>query len=280
MAEICVTCGTQFPPSGGTPRSCPICQDDRQYIGEGGQQWISLDELRKTHRNFFFEEGWRLWGIHTDPEFGIGQRALLLQRPNGGFLWDCVTLIDSNTAGLVKALGGITAIAVSHPHYYSGMVEWSHAFGSVPIYLHEADRKWVQRPDPAIVFWKGETHKLSDDLTLIRVGGHFSGFQALHWAAGEQGNGALLSGDMPQVCSDHRHVSFMYSYPNYIPVDGATVREIVRKLEPYKFAKLYGAWPGFVISGDPKLALRRSAERYLRAIGDRAPLEFSQHSAA
>jgi hypothetical protein len=280
MTVICVTCGTQFSPSDETPRSCPICRDERQFIGPQGQQWTSLEELRKTHRNFFFEEGWNIWGIHTDPAFGIGQRALLLQRRGGGFLWDCVTLIDASTIGLVKALGGITAIAVSHPHYYSGMVEWSHAFGGIPIYLHEADREWVQRPDPAIAFWKGEAHKLSDDLTLIRVGGHFSGFQALHWAGGENGNGALLSGDMPQVCSDRRHVSFMYSYPNYIPVDGATVRQIVRKLEPYKFAKLYGAWPGFVVSGDPKVALRRSAERYLRAIGDRAPLEISQHSAA
>jgi hypothetical protein len=43
---------------------------------------------------------------------------------------------------------------------------------------------------------------------------------------------------------------------------------------------LYGAWPNFVVSGDPKLALRRSAERYLRAIGDHAPLEISQHSVA
>jgi hypothetical protein len=278
MTQICVTCGTQFPPSGETPRSCPICQDDRQFIGPNGQEWISLDELRITHHNVFFEEGWCLWGIHTEPEFGIGQRALLLQRQGGGFLWDCVSLIDASTVGLVKALGGLSAIAVSHPHYYSCMVEWSRAFGGIPIYLHEADREWVQRPDSAIVFWKGETHRLSDDLTLIRVGGHFSGFQVLHWAAGEHGKGALLSGDMPQVCSDRRHVSFMYSYPNYIPVDGATVREIVRKLEPYKFAKLYGAWPNFVVSGDPKLALRRSAERYLRAIGDCAPLEISQHS--
>jgi hypothetical protein len=278
MTQICVTCGTQFPPSGETPRSCPICQDDRQFIGPNGQEWISLDELRITHHNVFFEEGWCLWGIHTEPEFGIGQRALLLQRQGGGFLWDCVSLIDASTVGLVKALGGLSAIAVSHPHYYSCMVEWSRAFGGIPIYLHEADREWVQRPDSAIVFWKGETHRLSDDLTLIRVGGHFSGFQVLHWAAGEHGKGALLSGDMPQVCSDRRHVSFMYSYPNYIPVDGATVREIVRKLEPYKFANLYGAWPNFVVSGDPKLALRRSAERYLRAIGDFAPLEISQHS--
>jgi hypothetical protein len=275
MTQICVTCGTQFPASDEPPRNCPICQDERQFIGPHGQEWITLEELQKTHRNFFFEEGWNIWGIYTEPEFGIGQRALLLQRPIGGILWDCVSLIDDSTVGLVKALGGISAIAVSHPHYYSSMVEWSHAFGGVPIYLHEADREWVQRPDPAIVFWKGETHPLSEDLTLVRVGAHFRGFQVLHWAAGERGGGALLSGDMPQVCSDRRHVSFMYSYPNYIPVDGNTVRGIVRKLEPYKFAKLYGAWPRFVVSGDPKVALRRSAERYLRAIGDLEPLEIA-----
>ena len=125
MTQICVTCGTQFPPSGETQRSCPICRDERQFIGPQGQEWISLDELRKTHRNVFFEEGWSLWGIHTEPEFGIGQRALLLQRRNGGILWDCVSLIDASTVGLVKALGGLSAIAVSHPHYYSCMVEWS-----------------------------------------------------------------------------------------------------------------------------------------------------------
>jgi hypothetical protein len=280
MTQICVTCGTQFAASSEPPRNCPICRDERQFIGPNGQEWITLDELRKTHRNFFFEEGCNIWGIHTDPEFGIGQRALLLQRPNGGFLWDCISLIDDNTVGLVKALGSISAIAISHPHYYSSMVEWSHAFGGVPIYLHEADREWVQRPDPAIVFWKGETHRLGDDLTLVHVGAHFRGFQALHWASGERGNGAMLTGDMPQVCSDRRHVSFMYSYPNYIPVDGGTVRQIVHKLEPYQFARLYGAWPGFVVSGDPKLALRRSAERYLRAIGDLKPLEVTQHSAS
>ena len=53
-------------------------------------------------------------------------------------------------------MGGIKAIAISHPHYYSSMVEWSRAFGGVPIYLHAADRQWVMRPDHAIVFWEGE----------------------------------------------------------------------------------------------------------------------------
>ena len=267
MSHICVTCGTQYPTSNDPPAECPICKDERQYIGGRGQEWVTLDSLQKSHRNVFFKEGEGLWGIQTEPEFAIGQRALLLQTRSGGMLWDCVSLIDSSSIGLVKSLGGLTAIAVSHPHYYASMVEWSRAFGRIPIYLHEAEREWVQYPDSAIVFWKGETHRLNDELTLIRVGGHFAGSQVLHWASGEAGNVALMTGDMPQVCPDRRYVSFMYSYPNLIPVDGVTVREIVSKLEPYKFSRLYGAWPKFVVSGDAKTALRRSAERYLRAIG-------------
>ena len=225
-----------------------------------------------------FQEGEKLWGIHTQPEFAIGQRALLLQTHSGGVLWDCVSLIDDSTIELVRTLGGVSAIAISHPHYYASMVEWSRAFGGIPIYLHEADRDCVQYRDSAIVFWSGEIRSLNDDITLIRVGGHFSGFQVLHWASGEQGTGALMTGDMPQVCPDRRYVSFMYSYPNLIPLDGPTVRYIVATLERYNYSKLYGAWPGFVVSGDPKLALRRSAERYLRAIGDCEPLE-SAHAA-
>jgi hypothetical protein len=267
MSYICVTCGTQFPSANDPPAECPICKDERQYIGGSGQEWITLDALQKSHRNVFFQEGESLWGIQTEPEFAIGQRALLLQTRNGGVLWDCVSLVDASTIELVKALGGLTAIAVSHPHYYASMVEWSRAFGGIPIYLHEADREWVQHPDSAIVFWKGETHRVNDDVMLIRVGGHFTGFQVLHWALGEKGSGALMTGDLPQVCPDRRYVSFMYSYPNYVPLDGATVRDIVNKLEPYNYSRLYGAWPKFVVSGDAKAALRRSAERYLRAIG-------------
>ena len=252
MSHICVTCGTQYPTSSEPPRNCPICQDVRQYVGPDGQKWVSLDELRKTHRNVFFEEGKKLWGIHTVPNFAIGQRTLLLQTQNGGFLWDCLSLIDGDTVELVKALGGLSAIAIFHPQYYTSMVEWSRAFGGIPFYLHETDREWVQHQDSSIVFWKGETHRLNDDLTLIRVGGHFRGFQVLHWTSGEGGSGALMTGDMPQVCPDRRYVSFMYSYPNFIPVDSATVRGIIMKLEPYQFAKLYGAWPKFMVEGIQK----------------------------
>jgi len=266
MTHVCITCGTQFPPADSAPQRCPICEDERQYIGLQGQRWITLDDLRKSHRNTLYQEGEGIWGIGTEPKFGIGQRALLIQTGAGNILWDCISLIDSHTVALVQALGGISTIAVSHPHYYSSMVEWSEAFGGAPVYLHEDERPWVQRPAPCIRFWRGETHSLGPALTLLRLGGHFAGFQVLHWSEGAGGRGILFSGDLPQVCPDRRWVSFMYSYPNYLPLSAASVRRIVAALEPFQFEKLFGAWPQFVVEADAKSVVRRSAERYLQAL--------------
>jgi len=271
MTHLCVTCGTQYPPADQPPEHCPICEDERQFVGLQGQQWITLEKLQQTHRNTLFQEGEGVWGIQTVPDFGIGNRALLVGSGKRNILWDCISLINSDTVALVNALGGISAIAISHPHYYTSMLEWSRAFGGVPIYLHEDDRQWVQCPDPCITFWRGETRDLEHGLTLIRVGGHFPGFQVLHSAEAEHGQGALFTGDQPQVCPDRRYVSFMYSYPNFIPLDAASVRRIVSALEPSSFVTLYGAWRNFVVRGSAKEAVRRSAERYLQA------LEHSRH---
>ena len=113
---------------------------------------------------------------------------------------------------------------------------------------------------------EGDTYALGHGLTLIRVGGHFPGFQVLHSLEAEAGQGALFTGDQPQVCPDRRYVSFMYSYPNFIPLDPPSVRRIVSMLEPFSYAKLYGAWPNFVVQAKAKEIVRASAERYLRAL--------------
>ena len=125
---------------------------------------------------------------------------------------------------MVEAVGGVSAIAISHPHYYTAMVEWSRAFGGVPVHLHAADRQWVMRPDKAIAFWDGETLKLGEGLMLVRCGGHFEGGTVLHWQGGADGKGAILTGDIIQVVADRKHVSFMYSYPNYVPALGGSRR--------------------------------------------------------
>src|ERR1700688_1038030 len=264
---ICTTCGTQHAESNQPPASCAICQDERQYVKATGQQWTTLDKLRKTSRNSIRFEEAGLIGIGIDPHFAIGQRALFVRTPQANVLWDCLPLLDEAVVEMVKALGGVSAIAISHPHYYSSMVEWSRAFGGVPIYLHAADRQWVMRSDQAIVFWEGKTHTVGDDLTLICCGGHFDGGTVLHWAGGAGGRGALLSGDIIQVVADRKHVSFMYSYPNSLPLPARAVERIVKAVESFEYDRVYGAFWDMVIEADGKVVVKRSAERYLRAIG-------------
>jgi glyoxylase-like metal-dependent hydrolase (beta-lactamase superfamily II) len=265
---ICVTCGVQYADTVSPPEHCAICEDERQYVGWEGQRWTTLKEMQTKYRNQLDVEGPELISVATEPKFAIGQRALHVRTPDGNVLWDCITLIDDRSVNAVQALGGVSAIAISHPHFYSSMVEWSRALGDVPVYLHAADGEWVMRPHPAVVFWHGETHELAPGLTLIRLGGHFPGGTVLHWAGGAQGKGALLTGDVVQVGQDRKTVSFMYSFPNYIPVNAATVRRMVSALEPYDFDQIYGAWFGQNIMANAKKAFRYSEERYLRAISD------------
>src|SRR2546425_9919528 len=170
---ICTTCGTQYAESDQPPGACTICEEPRQYVKKTGQQWTTLEHLRLTNRNSikFKEPG--LIGIGIDPQFAIGQRALFLRTPAANILWDCLSLLDEAVSDAMRAMGGISAIAISHPHYYSSMVEWSRSFAGIPIYLHAADKQWVMRPNKAIVFWEEETKALAEGLTLIRCGGHF-----------------------------------------------------------------------------------------------------------
>lgn len=262
---ICTTCGTQHAETPSPPAECAICQDERQYVGWNGQHWTTLDELRRSHRNAIRLEESGLYGIGMEPSFAIGQRALLLALPTGNVLWDCIPLIDGALVDMVKGIGGISGIAISHPHYYTSMVEWARAF-DCPVHLHAADRQWVMRTDSCLEFWDGETKSLPGGLTLIRCGGHFDGGTVLHWPGGAGGQGAILSGDILQVVEDRRWLSFMYSYPNLIPLPASSVRRIAAAVEPFQFDRIYGAWWGKVIREDAKAAVRRSADRYLRAI--------------
>ncbi len=264
-AFICTTCGTQYEPGDQPPANCPICDDERQYVPPPGQAWTTFESLAKRYYNAWKELEPGLLSITTFPAFGIGQRAQLLRTPNGNILWDCIALCDAATVELIKGLGGIKAIAISHPHYYTTMVEWARAFG-VPVHLHAADRRWIMRNDPAVQLWDGETKSLLPGLTLVRCGGHYPGGQVLHWAQGCAGKGALLSGDIVQVVQDNKSVSFMWSFPNFIPLSGPAVEGVVAALKPYAFDRIHGAFNDRTIWSDGKGVLERSAERYLKLI--------------
>jgi len=262
---ICITCGTQYPASPAAPTHCPICEDDRQYINQNGQQWTTLAELRRERTNELTMIDPNLTTIRTAPLFAIAQQAHLIQTPVGNVLWDCISFLDATTVAEVHRRGGIAAIAISHPHFYSSMIEWSRAFDA-PIYLHAENRPWVMRPDDAVHFWHGDAQELLPGLTVLHSGGHFPGSSVLHWADGAGGKGALFTADTIMVVADRRFVTFMFSYPNYIPLNARAVRGIVAAVEPVAFDRIYGSWPGSIVAEDAKAAVRRSAERYIAHI--------------
>jgi hypothetical protein len=80
-----------------------------------------------------------------------------------------------------------------------------------------------------------------------------------------------LSGDIVQVIPDRRHVSFMWSYPNLVPLPAEAIERIVAALEPFAFEQIQGAWWGTIVRRGGKDVVRRSAERYIRALQGALP---------
>jgi hypothetical protein len=134
------------------------------------------------------------------------------------------------------------------------------------VHLHAADADWIVRPDPAIRHWRGDTLELLPGVTLLRLGGHFPGGAVLHWAEGAEGRGAILSGDIVQVAADLRRVSFLWSYPNMMPLSAATVQRIAGALSPWRFDRIYGAFPGREVMTGAARVVQRSAARYIELL--------------
>jgi len=267
-AFICTACGTQYPAGDKNPNLppalCIICEEERQYVPPGGQGWTTLEKLAHSHINGFRQYQPGVIGIGAG--FAIGQRALLVQTPGGNILWDCVATLDAATVSMIKGLGGISAIAISHPHFYTTMSEWSRAFGGVPIHLNAADKDWIMNPSPAVKLWESDTLKLWDGVTLIRCGGHFPGGSVMHWAGGAGGRGVVCSGDILAVATDRKWLSFMRSYPNFIPLSAKEVERIGAAMAPFSFDVIYGHYFDRVIPSGAKQVLEKSVARYVSAI--------------
>ncbi|HET9715593.1 MAG TPA: MBL fold metallo-hydrolase [Pseudolabrys sp.] len=260
---ICTACGTQYPQTSQPPQECIICEEERQYVPSRGQTWTTLDALSQSHQNSFREYEPGVIGIGAG--FAIGQRALLIRTEAGNLLWDCVATLDPATITLIKGLGGLKGVAISHPHFYTTMVEWAHAFGC-PIHLHAADREWIVRKDSAVKLWDGDTLKLWEHVTLVRCGGHFPGGTVMHWSRGAGGRGVVCAGDILSVATDRKWLSFMRSYPNFIPLSKREVEYIGMAMSPFDFDVIYGHYFDRVIAKDAKQVLEKSVARYVAAI--------------
>lgn len=266
---ICVNCGLQHAEDSAAPARCLNCSDERESMTHKPQRWTTLGELQDRYRNVFTPLGDGVTGLVTVPTFGIGPEVFLVQTPAGQALWDCFAYVDEATVRQIQNFGGLSAIVISHPHMFGSVLEWSYALGKVPVFIHEDNQPWMPRLDPVIRWWKGESLEIDSALTVIRCGGHFPGSSVLYWREGAGGKGALFTGDGILPVEDRRWVSFMYSYPNLIPVGRRAVEKIVGAVSGLEFDRIYGG-PMYgsgggrpMIQSGAKEIVLRSAKRYL-----------------
>ncbi|PFG34987.1 hydrolase [Sanguibacter antarcticus] len=257
----CSTCAIEHPDTPEPPPVCEICLDERQWVPPTGQQWTTREELARTgHRIHVHELEPDLYAVECGPSIGIGHRGLLLRTPAGNVLWEPPGFIDPEGVAAVAALGGVHAITASHPHLTGSSIQWSHAFDDAPVYVAAADERWIRRPSPVVQLWEGQVD-LVPGVQMHQTGGHFAGSSVLHWPAGSDGQGALLTGDTIGVGADgSAHV--MRSFPNFIPLPERMVRRILDVTLPLAFERVYGAFR--VIETDGHTVVEQSLRRYIR----------------
>lgn len=268
---ICLTCGTQFEtvPVG----DCPVCADDRQYVDWSGQRWATHSALAARHTIRIERDG-DLWGVGLHDPFAIPQRALLAPTSIGNVMWDCLSVVTPDGVERLEQLGGVELIAISHPHFYAAMVEWSDALGGVPVMVHHADRTWIRRSSPNVRTWSGDRLDLAADATLVHLPGHFPGSAALLHRDPTTHRRSLLVGDSLMVGRDRRQISLVHSVPNHIPVGPHVVRDVQRRLADLDFDDVYGYTWGLNILGGARQVVDRSLMRYLDTItGDASPTD-------
>jgi hypothetical protein len=257
---ICTACGTQFPKNSSV-EICTICAEERQYIPEKGQSWTTQQILSATHKNKIIKINENLFEIKIEPNFAIGQRALLVISKSGNILWDCIPLLDTDTINFINKKGGLNAIAFSHPHYYSNMNDWARVF-NCPIHIHKNDEEYITDKSENIKLWDGDDITLIDDIKIHNIGGHFKGSSVLVISTMSK-LGTMLTGDTLYLSPTKKHFAIMYSYPNRIPLPLSEIQRIKRRFNNIKFDSIYGFYSYQNLTENAREILEKSLERYL-----------------
>jgi hypothetical protein len=261
------------------------------------QTWITLRELQKSgaYKNIIKKDKYDsgVISIYTEPQVAIGQRAILCCTEKGNVLWDCITYIDEDTIKAIKDLGGIAAIVISHPHYYSTSLHWAEAFGC-KVYLSAEDDEWVMRSGDSQVFWKGQELELLDgQFKVVKVGGHFPGSSVMCWTERKK----LFVADSITVIpsgvyhenrpADTASFTFMWSYPNMvryfmiepwknnslicsqlqIPLPPEEVYQIWKAVANLDFEDTHGAFWSRDTRGESKKRMLDSAKLFIKFMG-------------
>lgn len=108
----------------------------------------------------------------------------MIQTDKGNVLWDILAFIDDETVSFINEKGGLKAIIISHPHFYTTHLEWARIF-KCPVYLAADDAEWLNRQDKeGVRKWvKGveEIEEVGGEVKAVVCGGHFDGSMVLVW---------------------------------------------------------------------------------------------------
>lgn len=270
---ICITCGTQFSGNVSTPEICPICIDDRQHVPPCGQKWISRDDLKKNYQVSLQSmpglsggqsaPATSVYRLKVDPHFALNNRAILIKSKSGNILWDCIPVLDEAAIDSIKSMGGLKAIAISHPHYYSNMNDWAAAF-DCPIYVHHLDAEWVMDKGPHINYWQGDELSFFDGIRMIHTGGHFRGSCVLQ-VPDLSASGTIFCGDSLYIARSKKHTAVMYSYPNQIILPRADFAAFEKRMSAIQFDSLIGAFDHQELSGNARTIYESSMQGYKAA---------------
>lgn len=291
---ICTACGTQFPSADRkTLATCFICDDPRQFTLPTGQTFTTLRDMllpQSGHRNLFqkYQHDDRITFIHSVPKVGIGQRCALVKTDAGNILWDCITLLDDATVEHIRASGGISAIVISHPHYYSTHLLWARTFGC-KVYVAAEDSEWLAQRDETrqVLIPHGEvvTDILSSGVKALKLGGHFPGSLVLlaygrllvadtllttpaglgSWTTDAVGN--RREGHLGRPAGLNSF-AFMWSIPNMIPLSPGEIAQMWKVLSGHEFKSTHGAFMGQDIEdADIKRRVLESMQIQVRRMG-------------
>lgn len=260
LKNICKTCGTRYSKHLFAEDKCSICLDERQYVKSYGQQWVSYNQLAENHTIKIKLLSDDLYELKILPSFAIAQRAFFIKSDFGNILWDCIPFIDQPTVDFIKNNGGLKAIVISHPHYYSLMNEWAKVF-ECPIYLHQKDEEWIMDNKTSVTFWNGDKKKLNDDFTIHKIGGHFAGSSVLETKLSSFKK-SLFVGDTLYLSRDKKHLSVMFSYPNVIPLSNQENLKVFKKIDEIEFDSLFGAFSFQTLKSDAQKVFNKSFNLY------------------
>nr|POE78444.1 uncharacterized protein ymae [Quercus suber] len=218
-------------------------------------------------------------------KFAIGQRAELLQTPAGNILMDLIAFLDQATVDKINSLGGLRAIVISHPHYYTTWADWSRTF-QCPVYIGGLDEAWLERtntPGAEIRLLKDSHTEIlpGSGATAIVVGGHFPGSLLLHWD-----DNLFVADTIFTIPAAMNPVpgkpgvpsfAFFWSIPNGIPLHPDDILLIWQRVQKFKFVRVFGAFRGQDVrtmpnekargTGGVKGRLLESCKIYSQAMG-------------